>query len=155
MREERGDIFSWVGRARAICVTTNGDVNQRGEAVMGRGVALQAAQRWPGIEMVLGSSIRRYGNIVRVLGFVGEERTWIISFPVKHHWRSKADMGLILSSARQLRTVAEMSELTGSDRLIALPRPGCGSGGLSWTDVKPLIAPLLGDRFVIVERDAK
>ena len=33
---------------------------------------------------------------------------------------------------------------------IAIPRPGCSNGGLNWEiDVKPIIEPLLDDRFII------
>lgn len=38
MREEPGDIWDH----RCIAITTNGDTNRLGQAVMGRGVALQA-----------------------------------------------------------------------------------------------------------------
>jgi hypothetical protein len=33
---------------------------------------------------------------------------------------------------------------------IILPQLGCGSGGLAWRDVRPLIAPILDDRFVVI-----
>ncbi len=37
---------------------------------------------------------------------------------------------------------------------VYLVRPGCGNGQLKWEDVKPLIAPILDDRFIVVERPA-
>ena len=36
---------------------------------------------------------------------------------------------------------------------IALPRPGCGNGGLIWDDIKGYIEYMLPeDRFIVVER---
>ena len=37
---------------------------------------------------------------------------------------------------------------------VYMARPGCGNGQLKWEDVKPLIAPILDDRFIVVERPA-
>lgn len=37
--------------------------------------------------------------------------------------------------------------------VVAIPRPGCGSGGLQWATVRPVIEPILeSDRYVIVDR---
>ena len=60
-------------------------------AVMGRGVALQAKSRFPGIEHALGKLIREYGNHVGVIPrLAGWPPVAAISFPVKHHWRQAA-----------------------------------------------------------------
>jgi hypothetical protein len=76
------------------CVTTNGFV-RNGKAVMGRGVARQAAQRWPDLPARLGQQLGRdesepgpfgsaappyYGNHVQFIGYR------LVSFPVKPCW---------------------------------------------------------------------
>ena len=89
MKEVRGDL--WGFPADAYVVTTNGAIRADGAAVMGRGVALQAKSRFPGIEHALGKLIREYGNHVGVIPrLAGWPPVAAISFPVKHHWRQAA-----------------------------------------------------------------
>lgn len=166
MIELAGDLFS--SKGGAICLTTNGDVRVNGAAVMGRGVALQAKKRWPGIERTLGWYLMDRGNRVHHLTMYrtddlagsiwlpdGTEdlSRWycvpwhIVSLPVKHHWRDKADPALIERSLLQLKELSRY--IAGT---ILLPRPGCGNGGLSWREVQPFVAQILdSDRFVVVE----
>ncbi len=127
-------------------ITTNGSVNSKGRAVMGAGVAVQAKNKYPTIDYVLGLRLQDRGNNVHVL-FVNMET--IFTFPVKHHWYEKADPLLIAKSASQL--LSKVNLYAGDKRKIYMPRPGCGNGGLTWDEVKPLLTPILDDRFVIVE----
>jgi len=143
--EETGNM--WGVRADIRCITTNGFVKNDGRAVMGRGVAKQAADRFSvmyGVDLpaVFGKKLRKHGNHVMVL----EDK--LITFPVKYNWWERASMPLILASARELVALANENGW----RRIVLPRPGCGNGGLDWDDVRPQLAPMLDDRFVIVER---
>ncbi len=148
MREAYGDL--WAYPADAVCIPTNGDVNRRGLAVMGRGVARQAAVRIPGIQRDLGVLLKRDGNVVNLLrGALPGVGPVVLSFPTKHRWLDRADPTLIVRSCRQLTALADRFP---EWRTIALPRPGCGNGGLSWPTVRPLLAGLLDDRFMVVER---
>ena len=116
---------------------------------MGRGVAQQAALRWPGLPYILGGLIRAGGNHVQMLG------TWdswqLIALPVKHHWRDPADFILIERSLDEL--VGHVEKYGLND--VALPRPGCGNGGLEWKDVRPLLLERLDDQFVILYLEGK
>ena len=109
---------------------------------MGRGCASEAKNRYPDLALMLGQAIQGLGN----------EAFWmmtkdgpVVTFPVKHNWYEKADTKLILHSAL---TVASMNALT--DRRIVMPRPGCGNGKLKWEDVRPILAPILDDRFHVI-----
>lgn len=159
MKEDYGDIWDFQLRYDAIAITTNGFVKKNGEAVMGRGVALEAAKKYPEFPKHLGQILKEFGNNVWPFSFDqwnGEEayEDIIFSFPVKPEygprgepgWRSKADIGLIKRSAEQL--VQYMDEIHFAR--IVIPRPGCGNGGLKWEDVKPVIQPILDDRFTVV-----
>lgn len=154
MLEKRGDL--WTFQVDYRCITTNGFVKKNGEAVMGRGCAKQAATRWPGLPRVLGDLIHEYGNVTQEIGYStltdGEIKhcAWdLVSFPVKHHWREKADLALIERSAHQL--VELVNEEPDPDEVeVVIPRPGCGNGQLDWEDVEPVIEPILDDRFTII-----
>ena len=128
MKLIRGNI--WKSGAMGICVTTNGIVKKNGDAVMGRGIALQAAQRYPELAPELGRRLTLWGNKVY---------TMIITFPTKHHWKDPSDIELIKNSAHQL------VEAWQHEQRCALPFPGCANGGLRIPDVLSVIQPILSD----------
>ena len=167
MKELEGvDLWSFIGKVDAICITTNGDVNKDGKAVMGRGCALEAAQKWPILPLYFGKLLAKCGNCMMPLGLITQYGqlihgtadkpawmakkefggTYLISFPVKHHWNEEASLDLIRYSAQ---TLAFWAQFYGS---IVLPRPGCGNGRLSWDTVRPVIASSLDDRFCVVSK---
>ena len=110
---------------------------------MGRGVALQAANKFSGLSRQLAALVRVKGNRVHVL----EERKGyrLITFPVKHSWEERADPDLISASAEQLLHLTEVHKSC----LFILPRPGCGNGQLDWEEVKPLLIHLPDNVFVV------
>jgi hypothetical protein len=143
MKEITGDLWAQVCDAR--CITTNGTVTNAGRGVMGRGVARQAKDRYPGIELHLGRMVRRFGNHTQLL--VDEpDGVPLIALPVKHNWPDKADLLLIKRSMTELVTLTD----TRGWQVVVLPRPGCGNGKLHWDQVERLITPLLDDRFLVV-----
>jgi len=60
-----GDI--WKYPADVICITTNGDINSRGRAIMGAGIALQAQQKHPWIARRLAYHLMYNGSHVALL----------------------------------------------------------------------------------------
>lgn len=156
MKEIKGDI--WKVDADALCITTNGFVKKNGECVMGAGIAKDAAQRYPNMPKKLGSLINKYGNIVHIVGTLVRESImkihgitafiYIVAFPVKHHFKDRADLELIKKSCKELVDLADHL----SWQKVVLIKPGCGCGKLDWEkDVKPVIAPLLDDRFEVID----
>lgn len=145
MIEKYGNIWQHVEDYDAIVITTNGFVKNNGEAVMGRGIALEATKRNPLVAQTLGNHLILNGNHVGILRY--ETPIWF-SFPVKHHWKDKADIKLIERSTYELLDYIESNEYIKN---ILMPRPGCGNGRLSWNEVKFIIAPLLDDRFTVME----
>jgi hypothetical protein len=147
MIEKVGSLWSYHVSTDARVITTNGDVNSKGQAVMGRGVASQAAGIFPRVRYILGRKILEEGNIVHMMEF--SDRSFkLVSFPVKEHYYEQARLELIERSAQQLYDLANQQ----SWQTIILPRPGCGNGGLKWSDVRPVI-DWLDDRFTVVNND--
>ncbi len=158
MTETRGDIWllanhvgTWKRAMRTknantqpdwVVVPTNGTWRVRdGRAVMGAGLAADAAEMHPQLPFDLGPKLRLSSN--HVFSF---ERWRIITFPVKDLWMNDADPALIAQSADELAKLADDLEL----KKIFLPRVGCGNGHLRWVDVRKILAPKLDGRFVIV-----
>ena len=147
MLEVFGDF--WTEQGNCHVLTTNGSLKGSGACVMGRGVALQAKKRFPGLPMVLGKAIKKIGNIVNDLDTWSdiEGRAFhLYSFPVKHSWFNTADLELIGISCDQLTKIIPLEY-----KRIIMVRPGCGNGGLNWETVHPICLQLLDRRFVIVE----
>jgi hypothetical protein len=152
MRVDTGDLWTYPADVRVI--TTNGVVMANGELVMGKGTALQAKERYPGIARELGQLVEANGN--NPSSYTAPDGTRIWTFPVKWHWSTNADMDLIQHSAHRLMRLAnllqEVRAQTGrsTDVTIVMPRPGCGAGGRDWSAVKARIENLLDDRFVVL-----
>ncbi len=139
MRELCGNIWEFRGTA-IIAITTNGQVSRSGKAVMGRGVAAQAGSMFPEIPVLLAQRIGEEGNHVHYLG------DNIVSFPVEHSPYQVPDLRLIERSAHEL---VAMADQRGWQSLV-VPRPGCGGGGLSWADVRPILEKCFDDRFLVI-----
>jgi hypothetical protein len=139
MIEATGNIWDHLGDA-IICITTNGHLTKKGEAVLGRGCAKQAQERFPDLPARLGALLSEGGNHVHAIG------DGLVSFPVEESPWANPDLRLIRRSAEELRMLADRAGLTR----IIVPRPGCGGGGLAWQDVRPLLADILDDRFTVI-----
>lgn len=155
MIELEGDIWkdweSEVGEESFVwrVVPVNGSRNERGQAVMGRGIAKQAQMRFPTLRTELGMAIRQGGNQLRYDGKKG-----LILFPVKHHWDQRADIQLIRKSCQELvEMFDQVHPRDAASWVVLMPRVGCGNGGLRWEDVEPILYRELGpiqDQIILV-----
>ena len=130
-----------------ICITTNGSTKSDGRAVMGCGIAKQAAELFPDLPLILGTKLQVFGNGLHYLKYYLDRGYTVASFPVKHFWDDKqADLKLIEQSCQDL-VASTMPEVS-----VALVRPGCGVGGRDWEkEVKPILARYMDDRFIVVD----
>lgn len=146
MREDLIDL--WECEADCRVITTNGTVKANGRAVMGRGCARQATERYPFLQLKLGRLLKAHGNHAFVVWIdeVNPNDPPLVSFPVKHAWDQRADLKLIERSAVELVVLADKH---GWEKVV-LPRPGCGNGQRKWSEVKGILQPLLDNRFTVV-----
>lgn len=134
----------------AVCVTTNGMIKKDGTAVMGKGIAKEANDRYQ-LSGILAERLRNSGNHTYMLKVVDEgDRSFkVFSFPTKHDWRDNSDLNLIRQSAQELMSLLDYYAI----KRCYLTPPGCANGHLSWDlQVMPLLAPILDDRVTIVIR---
>ena len=142
----KGDIFDYIGKADVVCVTTNGIVKTNGELVMGAGVAKAFATRYPDMPQVLGKKVNANGNIVYQGG--EDKGTAILSFPTKNHFKDKADLNLIIKSAKRLLSFANKKQW----KKIIIPSPGTGLGALSKEEVYEELNKIFDNRFYIITK---
>jgi O-acetyl-ADP-ribose deacetylase (regulator of RNase III) len=129
----QGDLFA--AQVQTIVIP----VNCRG--VAGKGLALQCRQRypqwfqnyqdiccdhliWPGQPVLHASSYAPY---------------WIVDFPTKGDWRLPSSLLYIETGLSNLFSLCYNHSIAS----LALPKLGCGAGGLSWEQVQPLIETYL------------
>lgn len=129
-----GDMWSAWGKVDLFLITTNSTVvNQR--LVMGRGIAREARDHFPGLDYEIGKHIQKdYGLLVsphwpeKKLG----------CFQVKYHWRNPAYLSIIVLSTVMLDVWCQ--EHPGAK--VALNFPGIGNGRLAVEDVLLVIKHL-------------
>jgi hypothetical protein len=145
MLEINGNILDYFpNKIPAIAVTTNGLTDSRGNAIMGKGIAKQAKERYPRLPKILGEMLIEFGNRVHLIDGRGEYL--IYSFPTKTDWKYKSNIRLIGQSSIELMNEMNYHKIPA----LIMTRPGCGNGGLDWDYVKPMIQDILDDRMFII-----
>ena len=136
-----GDMWSAYDQAGLYLITTNSTITRNGRLVMGRGIAKQARDRFPGLAAALGQQIQQQCGSLGTYGLLISPR-WptakLGAFQVKYHFSETADLALIQQSATSLHQWAT----THSDVAIHLNMPGIGNGRLPRTAVLPHIQKL-------------
>jgi O-acetyl-ADP-ribose deacetylase (regulator of RNase III) len=107
--------------------------------IMGKGIALQFKNKWPENFRIYEAACKakeiRPGRMFVFDSGGLVKPNYIINFPTKDHWRGKSRIEYIREGLKDL--VARIKHL--SIRSIAVPPLSCGSGGLEWSKVRPLI----------------
>ena len=140
MKEIIGDIWEHHQRGMIIAITTGGCVRKDGTCDMPRGCARQAKERFPHLSWHLGQQIKMHGNHVFDLG------SRIVSFPVENSPLEMPEFRIIERSCQEL---VELADYKGWNNII-VPRPGCGGGGLDWSEVRTILEQHFDDRFQII-----
>lgn len=134
----QGDMRTVINQVDHFIVTTNSFIKTNGAVVMGRGLAKQVRDSFPGVDKALGQ------EIVRVTGLKQGGKYGLLlgnplsAFQVKYHFKDTADIELIEFSTDMLHREA----LVNPNKKYALNFPGIGNGKLSYDEVKPIIDEL-------------
>lgn len=131
-------------------ISTQGDLLQQHDVdaivntvncvgVMGKGIALQFKKKWPANFKAYAAACKakqvKLGEMyIYDLGGLVTPR-YIINFPTKDHWRNASKLQDIENG---LHDLIHQIKILGIQS-VAIPPLGCGNGGLSWTQVEPLI----------------
>jgi hypothetical protein len=150
MHSLKGDIWVLANDMDYVVIPTNIGYTKHGYNVMGRGLARQAALRFPSLTLDYGDICMKHQDqtpcvTMRARGRHGSRN--IILFPVKPFnsqrpylsWRQPASIELIRRSLFQLATLADCAP-----RRVFIPDVGCGNGQLKVGEVRPLIEEYLG-----------
>ncbi len=152
MKTLKGDIWDLHAFGYPIVIPVNIGYKGDGTAVMGRGVALQASDRYPEVK-------ERWGNVCQALDgnvtTMYDEEMNFIYFPTKPlnraephmSWKGKATMDTVKKSLGALLHVVKQHDILEC----MMPLVGCGNGGLSKRLVKKLMEQNLDDKFTLVE----
>lgn len=107
--------------------------------VMGKGIALQFKRAYPAMFKAYAAACK--ADQVKL----GQMHVWptasltgpkyVINFPTKGHWKAKSRVKDIEAGLADLVRVVQEYDI----KSIAVPPLGCGNGGLTWSQVEPLI----------------
>ena len=137
-----GNMWTAYENADLYLITTNSTLKKGTHAlVMGRGIARQARDRFPGLDAALGKQILSTCGNQGQYGLLVSPR-WpkarLGAFQVKRHYSQPASLELIRHSTTALCTWC----VEHPNTLVHLNFPGIGNGRLRREDVLPIIAQL-------------
>lgn len=123
--------------------------------VMGKGLALAAAKKWPAMEARYKwwcqHQMLRPGGVRHWHAEPYQGPPTIVLFPTKRHWRETSRLDDIALGLMDLADWMASHQVQS----IAIPALGCGLGQLAWSNVRPLIeafpAAVPGARVVVWE----
>jgi len=137
------DVYDVRSDGNMFIIPVNGSINKQHEAVMGRGLAKDAAMRYPTLRAKFGKLLYT-AQRHRVHEMVEEQ---FILFPVKYEWHEPADIRLIAESCRQTSLLSRVRKY----KMVYMPHVGCGNGQLDWeTKVKRVIEKNMTAPYVII-----
>ena len=106
--------------------------------VMGKGLALDTAKKFPLAEQSYKSAFRmhllRIGKVLPV--HIPKQTLYLL--PTKKNWRKPSTLEYVKSGLEGLIHTL-LDDRNYSPGCVAIPKLGCGLGGLDWQEVKPLI----------------
>lgn len=124
------------------------------QGVMGSGVALAIRKKWPSVfddyKSVIQSGSFSLGDVV--VSQIENDRFVFNGITQEYYGRSGGPYATLENVERCLhetrKMIDQLSAINNRTYTVALPKIGCGLGGLSWDDVEPLVELHLPDAVV-------
>lgn len=133
MKHEIGNMWSCWDKTDHFIFTGNSFLKRNGALVMGRGMAKEVRDKFPGIDISIGNAIEHHlGTYCLILG------SKVGVFQVKYNFTDEASLELIEYAAKKLAREASKS----THKRFDLNYPGIGNGRLLKADIEPLLKPL-------------
>ena len=136
----QGDLLRSDAEALVNTVNTVG--------VMGKGIALQFKNQFPKNYKIYKEACKngalRPGQMLVVKDGDLLCEKYIVNFPTKEYWKAPSKIEYIEQGLPALKEAIIQHQI----KSIAIPPLGCGSGGLDWNVVKPMIVDQLSDLAV-------
>lgn len=110
--------------------------------VMGKGLALQFKEKFPE-NFVMYKEWCVDSPEIGSIFIWRENNKYIINFPTKIHWKDPSKLEYIKESTETMSDWIINVDKNFEVKIIAIPKVGCGLGGLDWNIVKPKIIEIL------------
>lgn len=135
----QGDMLKHLDECDYAFITTNAMVKKDGSLVMGRGIAQQIRDMYPGLDKAFGKRILDCNMHQKAYHVIGQDMLPnVFAFQVKYSWWEEADLDLIKASTEMLGHTA----CKHMDQTFFLNYPGVGNGKLEIKDVAPIVEQL-------------
>ena len=156
MRTVIGNIWDYHDDKSALVIPINIGWKRDKTNAMGRGLARQAALKYPELPSRVGTLCRLSGSAMHPsIIHLNHRSRQFIAFPSKPlnienphlSWRGDADYDLI---RRGLDYMIKYSSSFALTQRVLFPLVGCGNGGLLISEVLPLLDQLEDEHFLLV-----
>lgn len=128
----QGNLFTSNAKVLVNTVNTVG--------VMGKGIAADFKKIYPKMFEEYKALCENGKLDIGELFLYKTSNKWVLNFPTKKHWKSPSTVEYIEKGLQKLIEQATKLQLTD----IAMPKLGCGNGGLDWEkQVKPIVEKYL------------
>jgi hypothetical protein len=130
-----GNMFTNYNQKDEYLITTNSILNNKGCLIMGAGAALEAKQKFKGIDKLFGKYIQIHGGSGCLYGCIPKLFRNFGMFQTKYHFCELSPIELIEFSTEMLKEYSEK----WADQIYHLNFPGINYGGLKEDQVLPII----------------
>ena len=138
MRLRTGDMWLVFDEADLFLITTNATLTVHGKLVMGAGIAKEARDRFPGLDVALGKAVIARGSRYGLLISPDWPRAKLGAIQTKLHWKDPAQLSLISEAVGRLTLWCKAHP----SAQVHLNFPGIGYGNLPRAQVLKLLEPL-------------